>query len=45
MQGPTRPVHPIVYEAMDESLILKAPMLTKRGSGPSGLDADGWRKT
>ena len=44
LQGPTRPVHPIVYEDMDESLILKAAMLTKGGSGPSGLDADGWRK-
>ena len=44
MQRPTRPVHPIVYEAMDEYLILKAPMLTKCGSGPSCLDADGWRK-
>ena len=29
---------------MDESLILKAAMLTKGGSGPSDLDADGWRK-
>ena len=29
---------------MDESLILKVAMLTKGGSGPSGLDADGWRK-
>ena len=43
-KGPTRPVHPIVYDIMDESLILKAALLTKRGSGPSGLDADGWRK-
>ena len=40
LQGPTRPVHPIVYEDMDESLILKAAMLTKEGSGPSGLDTD-----
>ena len=45
LQGPTRPVHPIVYEGIDESLILKAAMLTEGGSGPSGLDADGWRKT
>ena len=44
LQGPTRPVHPIVYEDMDESLILKAAMLTKGGSGPAGLDSDGWRK-
>ena len=29
---------------MVESLILKAAMLTKGGSGPSGLDTDGWRK-
>ena len=43
-QGPVRPVHRIVYEDMDESLILKAAMLTKGGSAPSGLDADGWRK-
>ena len=29
---------------MDESLILKAAMLTKGGSGPSVLDANGRRK-
>ena len=28
-----------------ESTELKAAMLTKGGSGPSGLDADGWRKS
>ena len=44
LQGPTRPVHPIVYEDINESLILKASMLIKDGSGPLGLDADGWRK-
>ena len=40
LQGSTRPVHPIVYEDMDEFLILKTAM----GSGPSDLDTDGWRK-
>ena len=44
LQGPVLPVYPIIYEDMDESLILKAAMLAKGGSGPSGLDADGWRK-
>ena len=44
LQRPVRPVHPIVYEDMDESLILKAAMLTKGGSETSGLDTDGWRK-
>ena len=44
LQRPVRPVHPIVYEDMHESLILKAAMLTKSGSEISGLDTDGWRK-
>ena len=30
---------------MDESVIMKGSMLTKGESGPSGLDADGWRRT
>ena len=44
IQGLIRPVYPIVSDYLDESLILKAAMLTKGGSGPSSLDADGWRK-
>ena len=44
MQGPTPTVDPIVYDVIDESLVLKAAQVTKGGSGPSGLDADGWRK-
>ena len=42
--GPVRPANQIVYEDMDKFLILKAALLTQVGSGPSGLDADGWRK-
>ena len=44
LQGPTRPVHPLVYEDMDEFLILKTATPTKGGSGPSDLDIDDWRK-
>ena len=44
LYGPTGPVHLILYEDMDEFLILKAAMLTKEGSGPSVLDANGRRK-
>ena len=44
IQGPTRPIHPLAYDDMDESVIMKASMLTKGESGPSGLDADGWRR-
>ena len=44
MEGPVRKIHPEAYDNTDESLILKAAMLTKGRSGPSGLDADGWRR-
>ena len=43
MQRPARPIHPVAYDDMDESVIMKALMLIKGESGPSGLDADGWR--
>ena len=44
IEGPGRKIHPVVYDDIDESLILKAALLTKGGSGPSGLNADGWRR-
>ena len=45
IQGPTRPIHPVAYDDMDESVIMKASMLTKGESGPSGQhQADGWRR-
>jgi len=44
IQGPIKPVHPILFEVIDEDLVLKAARHTEGGSGPSGLDADGWRK-
>ena len=42
IEGPIKKIHPVVYDDFDESLILKAAMLTKGGSAPSGLDADRW---
>ena len=44
LAGPVRQIHPVVFEDIDEALVLKAVMKTKGGSGPSGLDADGWRR-
>ena len=44
IQGPTRPICPVTYDDMDESVTMKASMLTKGGSGQSGLDAGGWRR-
>ena len=35
-------VQPIIFEAIDDEMVLKAAQLTK--GGPSGMDADGWRK-
>ena len=43
LQRPIREVHQVVYDDNDEALVMKAAMKTKGGSGPSGLDADGWR--
>ena len=37
-------IHPIVYDVIDEELVLNVAYLTKRGSGPSGTDAEGWRR-
>ena len=37
-------IHPVVFEDTDESMVNETVPKTKSGSGPSGLDADGWRK-
>ena len=44
LQGPIKQVHPVVYEAIDEALISKAALKTKGGCGPSGFDAENWRR-
>ena len=43
LQGPVKLIHNIVYEDINESLVLKAVIKTKGGCGPSGFDADNWR--
>ena len=37
-------VDPIIFNNIDESTISKAALRTKGAAGPSGLDADGWRR-
>ena len=37
-------VHPIRYESINTEEIRKAALKTKGGSGPSGMDAEGWRR-
>ena len=41
---PLQRIHPIVYDVIGEDMVLKAATVTKGGSGPSGLDGDGWRR-
>ena len=36
--------NPIAFHNIDESSIAKAALKTKGAAGPSGLDADGWRR-
>jgi hypothetical protein len=44
MTGPKPYFDPIVFGNIDESSIAKAATRTKGAAGPSGLDADGWRR-
>ena len=44
LRGEKPPVHPVVFEDIDESMVKEATLKTKGGSGLSRLDADGWRK-
>ena len=37
-------VHQMKFENITEDTVRKAIMKTKGGSGPSGMDADGWRR-
>ena len=43
-QGLLDRIHPIAFESIDEAMILRATTDTNGGSGPSGMDADGWRR-
>ena len=40
---PTK-VHPVRYEEITPDLIRQSALKTKGGSGPSGLDGDGWKR-
>eukprot|EP00111_Clytia_hemisphaerica_P013628 TCONS_00040071-protein len=39
-----REIDPIVFEQIDSSAILSAALKTKGAAGPSGMDANGWRR-
>ncbi len=44
MTGETPYFDPIVFNAIDEEAIAKAALKTRGAAGPSGQDADGWKR-
>ena len=44
LTGVPQDVHPMMFTGIDEEMIRKAAIKTKGGSGPSAMDADGWRR-
>jgi len=44
LNGPVNQLHPMAYNEIDEELIMKVAFATKGGAGPSGLDAEGWKR-
>ena len=44
LNGPLQNIHPVKFQSIDEKMIRKAVTKTKGGSGPSGVDTDGWRR-
>ena len=45
LEGEIPEVHPVIFEMIDEEMVKQAAIKTKGGSVPSGMDADGWRRT
>ena len=37
-------MHPIKFDFIDAENVRKAALKTREGAGPSGLDADGWKR-
>ena len=44
LHGPLPIVENIIFDVIDNSMVLGAAKITKGGLGPSGVDADGWRR-
>ena len=44
LNGSLHNIHPVKFHLIDVEIISKAATRTKESSGPSGMDANGWRK-
>ena len=42
--GESERVHPIVFESLDANCIRQTALKVEGGAGPSGLNADAWRR-
>jgi len=40
----TTPVHPVIFDVLDGSVVKAAALRTSGAAGPSGIDAHGWRR-
>lgn len=45
LQCLVRPIHPVAYDGINESLLMGVVVLTRGDSGPTDLYAHGWQKT
>ena len=44
LYGPKQYSHSVLYDPIDSEMVYNVAVHMKGGSGPSGLDADGWRR-
>jgi len=44
LDGPVPFIDPVMFHDLDESVIVKAASRTKGSAGPSGMDADNWKR-
>ena len=44
IQEEVQNVHPVIYDSIDSEMVRDAIEKTRGSAGPSGLDADGWRR-
>lgn len=44
LAGPIQKIHPVIFDEIDADRVKTAANQTRGGSGPSGMDADGWKR-
>ena len=44
LKGTPQEVHRVIYESINSEMVKDAIKKTREAAGPSGMDADGWRR-